>query len=1233
MALQFITGDLKVNKKRVIVEQMAEIKATHPDAIIYYLVPEHLKFDMETFVLETLQQLNQTQQAAMIDIQVVSFSRLAWFMLNPSMATQPNLSKVGLSMIVRQILAAEISQLKVYRGQIRHQGFIEQLVDLFEELYEGNVLPDDITSENSNKVRFFESDSAEVESPTTTGIIHIEQQRLIELKMLYQLFLEAVNGRSLANYQSYDLLSRYLTEQGSMPNHYIFIDHHYYLNAQQSSLVLDLVKTFQQVWMTLPLTHAEAIGNQWEPLVQTQRDTYQQLRQLCGALKLPVLADWDVTAPDYTFDPAISVMAQRFKTNLAHVAPQKLTQAEMADFETTHHFAEFDTPQTELRHVSNQIHALVTQEGYRYQDFLVVARDMDRYQPLVKPLFSMNEIPVFFDHEASMMQHPFMLWIEGVLNLKRYNWQYDDLMLVLKSELFVPFYEQSQTERKVVDRQKQRYFVAEQQHKMHHLENILLANGFFGYRFYQASFDWYFDQSDHEYADFTGRLTGQTLGQMVQPLRNWIISRLYQPLAGWKKDQTGEEAATWLYQLVERSGIRQQMIHLRDEAIERGEIEASRRHEQIWQVFSDALDEFHSLYAEESIDFDTFSEILLVGLKEGTYHIIPPTLDEVTFTNMVSPQVQPYKVTFVLGADDVSLPRKFEQNSLLTLENRQAISAGLLPSQFLMNHVQQHNQQEVLLAYQLLLSASEKIYLSYASNIGQQSVKMSPYFEQLLKQYQLPLKTYSSLLDVTAPQTLARSHFGRFDMQVTPVLQRIRHYFETQTPISQELIQLIQSMFHYEAHNQVAKNQRELGSSRHRSLEDLMAAMFKFNQLPQNISGETALKLYGTQLNLSVSKIEQYYQDPYSHFLIHGLKLKERQLYEVNPAKTGDYFHEMLDRFIAQTLETKSQLTALSDQAFEQLYHETINQMGEDQRFNLFTSHPRYLAIKNQMNRKLYDFLKFSQRQQLLTQVNTLRTEAIFGLNPSGDHLNGFIYPLSSGGKLSISGKIDRIDEIQTDRQTLLQIIDYKSGNKKFDLVDAYYGLDLQILTYLTVALKHYPTHEPVGAFYQPILQGYQTASNEHLVSDQASELIQTEQLLQNKLQGFITVDPDTLREIEPLAEELGKSQIYPVSFTKSGFSKSSPVFDADELSILLKYTHYLFKQAAEQIQAGHIEMQPFKQELYTPSMQSIYRVITGFDATQTYAAYRHKTIKKGDVLKEMEQLVLDKEVDEDDED
>ncbi|WPC08531.1 hypothetical protein [Globicatella sp. PHS-GS-PNBC-21-1553] len=47
MALQIVTGDLSVNKKAPLIQELFKIKAQDPQAIIYYLVPEHIKFDME----------------------------------------------------------------------------------------------------------------------------------------------------------------------------------------------------------------------------------------------------------------------------------------------------------------------------------------------------------------------------------------------------------------------------------------------------------------------------------------------------------------------------------------------------------------------------------------------------------------------------------------------------------------------------------------------------------------------------------------------------------------------------------------------------------------------------------------------------------------------------------------------------------------------------------------------------------------------------------------------------------------------------------------------------------------------------------------------------------------------------------------------------------------------------------------------------------------------------------
>src|SRR5699024_3465580 len=140
------------------------------------------------------------------------------------------------------------------------------------------------------------------------------------------------------------------------------------------------------------------------------------------------------------------------------LAPQALNSAT-----THHHFWQFETVQSELRHISNQIHYLVTIEGYRYRDILVLTRDMDLYQQMLGPIFEMNKIPYFFDHESNMSQHPLVLWLEAVLNLSLNHWRYQDLMLVIKSDLLMPDWLEGNIE--------------EARHQKALLENILIANG------------------------------------------------------------------------------------------------------------------------------------------------------------------------------------------------------------------------------------------------------------------------------------------------------------------------------------------------------------------------------------------------------------------------------------------------------------------------------------------------------------------------------------------------------------------------------------------------------------------------------------------------------------------------------------------------------------------------------------------------------------------------------------
>lgn len=1186
MALQFVLGDLSTDKKSILINKMLDIKQSNPEAVIYYIVPEHIKFDMESLLLTQLEHLLGNQQQAMLDIQVMSFTRLAWFLLPPNTKNKPQLTQVGLSMLIRQILQDKQEELLVYRNQIQYQGFIEKLLQLFEELYEGRISPENITP---NRLDTFDGD------------YDVEEQRLKELAMLYQAFISAIEDKQLANYQSYTDLIQYIQAKESFDNHYIFIDHFYYFDAQQMALIMEMIRSFTDVWITLPLKDSDIENTLWLPIAQVPKNTYLQIKDLANYLNLAIKKDWYIQGPSYNYKKDILQLANYFRINTQNNEQQAGTAVIAVE---NVYYWQSDTLQTEIRHLSNQIHYLVHKQGYRYHDILVVARDMDRYQSLVGPYFKMNDIPYFFDHTSRMDQHPLMLWLESVLNLKRFNWQFNDLMYVLKSDLYYPM-DTSEDNLLWTDDE-----INEMKHQKYLFENIILANGYLGYRFTNPKFIWSYDQESVVYEDVHGRKTQRTNEQITTAIRQWMLTSLAKPLDQWQDTFTGDEAAQWFYHLVDKSGVKDRLIFLRDQAIEEGDIEASRQHEQVWQVFVDTLNEFHQLYQDKTIEFNLFAELILTGLNEGSYHIIPPTMDQVTITNMASPQVKPAKICFIIGANNQVLPQYQESDSLLTTENRQSIQDKLEIYQYLTDAPQKQTHLELLLIHQLLLNATDQLYISFASNVNDQQVELAPHLKDLQKTFKINTTSFNSQMNYLTQPQMHTSDVGKYAVQLTPIIQMIRYHFEAKSPISDNL----QSLLHI-----VGEYQEQHLSGRVRTIYQLIDALLYTNPLPDYIQAETARALYGEQINLSISKLEQFYKDPYSHFLTYGLRIREREQFALTPAKTGDYMHEFLDQWMTLLNQNDTQLAQLDEAEFMQSYQQTLARLSEDNRFNLLSSQPRFEAIQGQLNRTLYQFAQMTQLQQQRTRFEILSTEATFGLqNP----LKGFDYHLSNGSRLSISGKIDRIDKIQLKGQDpFLQVIDYKSGNKSFDPLDVYYGIDLQILTYLNVAMHNYSNIQPLGAFYQPLVNSYQNGTAQTW-QEQTNQAAVIEQLMENnRYKGFLTVDAATLGQIEPLLSEKKTSQIYPASLLKNGdYNRFSQYFTQDEFKLLSQYMHHLIKKAGEEIMEGKITLQPFKEEHFTLSMQAEYRVITGFDPTIHYNVYRNKTVTKDQLIDKIQQ-------------
>lgn len=137
--LGFVLGTAAMDHQQVLIDQLVDqVKNTPADDTFYYLVPNHIKFETEINVLAGLrdrQGLSGSDRFASSRVQVLSFSRLAWYLLRDTPAFQKqHLSKIGMAMLTSQVVQEQASDLRLYASEVKQPGFIQKMTAQLEEL-------------------------------------------------------------------------------------------------------------------------------------------------------------------------------------------------------------------------------------------------------------------------------------------------------------------------------------------------------------------------------------------------------------------------------------------------------------------------------------------------------------------------------------------------------------------------------------------------------------------------------------------------------------------------------------------------------------------------------------------------------------------------------------------------------------------------------------------------------------------------------------------------------------------------------------------------------------------------------------------------------------------------------------------------------------------------------------------------------------------------------------------
>lgn len=1179
MSLQFVIGRAHTEKETALISEMKEIMDQDSTTQVFYLVPDHIKFETEITVLQYLKSLqeNPKDYTGMINLQVFSISRLAWYFLQDNaIYNQTQLTETGLSMLVRKLVKDNETSLSIFRGESTQQGFIEKLTSLFMEMRNGRINIEDLEK------------LSVIEEPDVTRDNDFKQ-KIADIQLLFQSFNEQLINQYIEKEDIIKVLIEEIKNR-DMSNTTIYINHYQNFSAQEQELLIELIRSCKNVVVSLVLDQKYAV----EPpelthLFYETGMTYYRLYQHALQERLPVLNDRLLT----------EVSDQRCE-EINHLEDFWIKSSVGSAIRIPDHRIEMDecieiwgaeTKQAEILHVANRIRKMVLQEGYRYKDIMIMSRAIESYKTVIEPTFQENDIALFIDEADTMSGHPLVELIQSLLLIFKRNWRYEDVMRFLRTELFVPHLKDTTIPTDVelrISYLKQAH--SDWRREVDLTENVMLAYGYEGIAWTRDQ-EWIYARFQIE--DMEEQLDSDKQTQATANKVRVIVRETLLPFfKRVQKAKTNRDAARLLYQFLVNNGIDDQILFWRDQSLENGDLVEARKHEQVWGTFMNMLDEFVDVLGDEEWSIDSFLTILETGFEQATYSIVPPSIDQVMLTSFDKERVHTKKVVFILGMTDQVLPMNRENDSILTDEDREKIQSVLPMDRYLSPATQSMMASEPLAAYRAFMNASDKLIFSFP--VKQESGtdnRISPYIQRI-----------SDYLSVPIESKLADSHLiydQDFDKIMPFIGSRKQTIGQLNTILREGIDQdTLPNIFWLSLYEKLRDKESFFENRVFNSLDH--------KNIPVPLTNDLAEQLYGKDLYLSVSQLESFYLDPYSHFLQYGLRLKERSIQELTPTETGNFFHDALDSIFKLIVSRDLSVKDLDEQTLARLTDEALNELYEKNQFRLLSMSNRMQFIRDQLGKTVKRMMWAISKQNKRSHSTPKKSEILFGRIGNTSGIPGLAFPLNNGGQIHVRGKIDRLDTMEVDHNLYLSIVDYKSSQHSFKYDELFYGLMMQMITYLDTAVEFSPVllgqqAKPAGAFYAQV-------KNPYLKSKEANEEEWMSALLKEfKLNGLAINDEEILSNLDLTLEAGSHSLVYPINQLKNGTLKGRGLITTEELDLLMKHNRKLIIDAGNQILTGKNMLMPFiEKRQFTPSVSGPYKAISQFDVLLEENNYRH---------------------------
>lgn len=792
--LSVIYGPAGSGKTTVILSKIKEAAIDEKEVV--YIVPEQFSFESERSVLTLLSDKLASK------VTVLSFSSLADTLTDLcGGGCRGVLSDCDKIMFMSKTLKSLKDELPIWRKNISSTGFASKITDMIGEFKISAIFPDDI-------------DKA---TESLTGSL---KEKMKALALAYRGYDALVKERFIDPADKLQKLYDDLCVNKFFEGKEVYIDGFKGFTGQQYR-VIDLIASQCDSLCVAILSNKENKNNLFDNTLKTAKN----LKDIAKKYKKEITEEY---------------LENTYFSGNGIKSVEKILCAENNEVQSGDGvtLCSAKSAEDEVKFIARSIRKLVRENGYRYKDFVVIARNPETYENYIEHEFRVNDISCFFDKRVALNISPVYSLLDCAMECA-VRFSSDSIFRFLKSGLALNFTDE----------------------QISTLENYVYLWDINGDDWYN---EWDMDPTGFSQTDVSKEEEIKCLLNDINEQRTEIVKLI----GGFKRDFNGnvKSMSKALVDFLTNAHCAEnmkQLIKTSADIFSPEDIDVLR---QSWELIMNVLDGMVRCFGDDNVSAKEYREMFALACSMTTVGRIPQMLDEVAFG--AADRIRPSrpKVAFVLGANYGVFPAFSENNSILSNnERKKLLEAGFE----LRDKTVFQTIEENLLVYSCLCCADEKLYISYHETGGDGKETEPAHFVLAIKEgtvgYTEAYEPMEELSDYNYPETKADAlrtlcvAAGKNNKEFASLSEAINDYDD------------LKDKFH-----------------------GIYTAVANRNML---LSEKTAQKLYGNNISLSATKFDTFHTCKFRYFCQYGLNTKIIQPAKLDNLQRGTIVHFVIEQF------------------------------------------------------------------------------------------------------------------------------------------------------------------------------------------------------------------------------------------------------------------------------------------------------------------------------------------------